>query len=276
MFDDQLPKTQGQVPGNLPIGEPEDMFSGVDKTPDISAPPSALDAGILRPVEKEEEVPISEPAVTENIPPVSKVEENLGIQNNTPVPPPSSAHSTDIYTIKEPSLTRGLVTVIIILVAVAILGSGGWWIYSSFIKTNSTDDLFVVPPIEEQLLDEEELFPEEEIVDNTNTVVPEILDEEVQSDLGQDIIDEQILFGEPIDKDGDGLDDQREIEIGTDPNNWDTDGDELSDGDEVIIWKTDPLNPDTDGDSFLDGAEIKSGYNPAGPGKLFEIPEESE
>jgi len=62
--------------------------------------------------------------------------------------------------------------------------------------------------------------------------------------------------------------------LGPTQNNWDSDGDELSDGDEVIIWKTEPLNPDTDDDSFLDGAEIKSGYNPAGPGKLFEPPVE--
>jgi hypothetical protein len=35
----------------------------------------------------------------------------------------------------------------------------------------------------------------------------------------------------------------------------------LSDGDEVIIWKTNPMNPDSDGDSYLDGSEVKSGYN---------------
>lgn len=48
------------------------------------------------------------------------------------------------------------------------------------------------------------------------------------------------------------------LEIGwyTDPNNPDTDGDGLTDGQEVLIYGTDPTNPDTDGDSLLDGDEV--------------------
>ncbi len=60
-----------------------------------------------------------------------------------------------------------------------------------------------------------------------------------------------------IDSDGDGLTDYEEIHIyGTDPNNPDTDGDGLTDYEEVRIYKTDPLNPDTDGDLLSDGAEV--------------------
>lgn len=73
------------------------------------------------------------------------------------------------------------------------------------------------------------------------------------------------------DTDQDGLSDSREIELGTDPKKPDTDNDQLSDGDEVLVWKTNPLNADTDNDKFLDGAEIKNGYSPTGPGKLFPI-----
>jgi uncharacterized membrane protein len=58
------------------------------------------------------------------------------------------------------------------------------------------------------------------------------------------------------DSDGDGLTDKRELEIGTDPNNPDTDSDGLSDGEEVLRRNTDPLNPDTDGDLLSDGAEV--------------------
>src|SRR3990167_7099027 len=68
------------------------------------------------------------------------------------------------------------------------------------------------------------------------------------------------------DTDQDGLDDGKEIELGTDSKEPDTDNDALSDGDEVLVWKTNPLSPDTDGDGFLDGAEIKNGYSPTGPG----------
>ena len=58
------------------------------------------------------------------------------------------------------------------------------------------------------------------------------------------------------DSDGDGLSDQYELEIGTDPNNPDTDDDRLSDGEEVLRRNTDPLNPDTDNDQLTDGAEV--------------------
>jgi len=60
-----------------------------------------------------------------------------------------------------------------------------------------------------------------------------------------------------IDTDGDGLTDQDEINIyKTDPNNPDTDGDGLSDGDEVMKYRTDPLKWDTDGDGLSDGDEV--------------------
>lgn len=73
-----------------------------------------------------------------------------------------------------------------------------------------------------------------------------------------------------LDTDGDGLTDYQEVHIyHTDPLKADTDGDGLSDRDEVITWKTDPLNPDTDGDGYTDGNEVKNGYNPLGPGKLL-------
>lgn len=58
------------------------------------------------------------------------------------------------------------------------------------------------------------------------------------------------------DKDGDGLTKREEKEIGTDPDNPDTDGDGLKDGAEVRTHFTNPRNPDTDGDSLKDGDEV--------------------
>jgi len=72
-----------------------------------------------------------------------------------------------------------------------------------------------------------------------------------------------------LDTDQDGLTDCREVELGTDPLKADTDGDGLSDGDEVLKYGTNPLNPDTDGDSYPDGVEALKGYNPRGPGKCL-------
>ncbi|MBP9761284.1 MAG: hypothetical protein KBD15_03540 [Candidatus Magasanikbacteria bacterium] len=308
MFDDQL-KGGGQstVPPNLPIGEPEDMFS---RTPDIdgdaspvpdmpSAPPlrtedtpppsmpastpSALDAGILKPKEQmpiddmnidsgtEEPLQMADAAMPSSSPSFASSAGAPEAPINSPridapymppqvsVPPPLP--QDDMYRMKEPTLSRGIMTGIVMIIVLLIVGGGGWWIYRSFIAPakTTTNNPFgqntVVPPV-------------------TNTTVPPITEEAagLNEPVSSDDIDTTVLFGEPIDSDGDGLDDTRESTLQTDPNNWDTDADELSDGDEVIIWKTNPLVADTDGDTYLDGAEVKAGYNPAGPGKIFEPP----
>jgi hypothetical protein len=64
------------------------------------------------------------------------------------------------------------------------------------------------------------------------------------------------------DSDGDGLRNIQEYHLDTNPCVADTDGDGLSDGDEVKIYLTDPLNPDTDSDSSLDGVEVSGGADP--------------
>lgn len=59
-----------------------------------------------------------------------------------------------------------------------------------------------------------------------------------------------------LDTDGDGLSDYDEINShGTNPNDRDSDDDNLNDGYEINTSRTNPLNPDTDGDGFPDGAD---------------------
>src|SRR6266404_5661805 len=92
-----------------------------------------------------------------------------------------------------------------------------------------------------------------------------------------------------VDSDGDGIPDDAEITLGLDPHNpvdaqedfdrdnltnlqefllgtdirkADTDGDGLSDGDEVNTYHTNPLLADTDGDLITDGVEVQTGSNP--------------
>jgi outer membrane protein OmpA-like peptidoglycan-associated protein len=58
------------------------------------------------------------------------------------------------------------------------------------------------------------------------------------------------------DPDKDGLSNKEEKQLGTDPHNADTDGDGLTDGEEVHQYHTNPLKADSDGDGLSDGDEV--------------------
>ncbi len=105
-------------------------------------------------------------------------------------------------------------------------------------------------------------------------------DQDVYSLLNSIIRLEFFLPKKPVedddsyDSDQDGLSDDEENSLGTDPYNPDTDGDGLSDYFEVRISMTNPLNPDTDGNGITDyhedfdqdglnnGQEQSKGTNP--------------
>lgn len=275
MFEEDQPTTQGgNVPGNLPVGEPEDIFGATEAADapaplaapaageaaeapaEAARPATALEAGALRPK-------------TETAAPAGMFEEPLTMPPEEPVreagpigpdvPPPAGAASAspaEISPMKGPSVSRGIMTAIIGGVVLLIVLGGGWWIYASFVRGGGEKLFEAVPPAAPAV---EEPAPAGVV----SPAAPEVTREAVEA---------TILFGEPIDADADQLDDDLERTIGTDPNNWDTDGDELSDGDEKLVWETDPLNPDTDGDSYPDGQEVRSGYSPTGQGRLFEPP----
>ncbi|MCC5908780.1 MAG: OmpA family protein [Balneolaceae bacterium] len=87
--------------------------------------------------------------------------------------------------------------------------------------------------------------------------------EELTLEYLMSLSDEELM---ERDSDGDGLSDYDEIYIyGTDPLNPDTDGDGLTDYEEIYVYGTDPLNPDTDGDGFSDGQEVEMGTDPLDP-----------
>jgi hypothetical protein len=77
--------------------------------------------------------------------------------------------------------------------------------------------------------------------------------------------DERALGSDPrsADSDGDGLEDAHEVRIGTDPVADDSDGDGLTDRMEAASGgRLDPNNADTDGDSLTDGEEAALGTDP--------------
>lgn len=63
------------------------------------------------------------------------------------------------------------------------------------------------------------------------------------------------------DSDGDGIDDDVEIQMGINPVKADTDGDGLSDGEEISLG-TDAKSNDTDGDGLKDGWEVMNDIDP--------------
>jgi len=339
MFDDNTTNNSNQIPSNLPIAEPDDIFSGTEDDLGLSATNSpiqplepvvnedflmnnntrpeakplnsALDAGVLKPklnneipsppvddmfgnvdnsvapLNNENNIsdfnnpppvlprtsPVNDFAVNNNYNNPAPINNNSASSYNTVLPPPGmtpvDSRSKSVSQLSEPVGSKKVIVWIIVLAVILILGSGSAWIYFSFIKNNTNNNVFgnqattdnnvVLPPVEENIV-----------------VPPPVIDNTQSSNTTTNDLSQQIIVGEPVDTDGDGLDDVREVGIGTDPLNWDTDGDGLSDADEVIIWKTDPLKADTDGDGFADGLEIKNGYSPTGTGKLFEPPTTTE
>ncbi|MBK8780626.1 MAG: matrixin family metalloprotease [Anaerolineales bacterium] len=73
------------------------------------------------------------------------------------------------------------------------------------------------------------------------------------------------------DSDGDGISDDDEIlRTGTDPKNKDTDGDGIGDGVEVY-YRMNPLDPDMDKDGVNDGQEVAQGSDPFFPDQATDV-----
>lgn len=78
-----------------------------------------------------------------------------------------------------------------------------------------------------------------------------------------------------IDTDSDGLSDEEEGRLGTNPERADSDVDGLIDRAEIQVYKTDPMKADTDGDGYIDGDEVINGFDPLLPGsaRLIQVPQ---
>lgn len=102
-------------------------------------------------------------------------------------------------------------------------------------------------------------------VDSDGLAVSRSLTISVLADLDGDALPDR----EDPDVDGDGLSNDAELAIGTNPRSPDTDDDSIADGEEVVAgtdgFVTDPLQRDTDADTVDDAFEIALGLDPTDP-----------
>ncbi len=205
-------------------------------------------------------------------------------QNTNPIPPTGSLLDTDPEQ-SEKKGGKGFM-IAVVMMSVIILGLLGYLAYNKFFKADEE----IVAPIENDIVEQE--IAEATTTNETNEeVAPSTTETEANDEFidflpvspGEDgtssesvdseevmngVTDSPVLPSVPVDSDGDGLTDDEEAALGTNPNLIDTDNDGLSDYEEVRIYKTNPLVADTDGDGYPDGTEVRGGYNPNGEGKL--------
>jgi hypothetical protein len=176
---------------------------------------------------------------------------------------------------------RKVIIIVAVVFGVAVLGFGGYLFYRNFIATAPAAEQQVTPepvtppttptvtpePVPGGATPQEPVPPElAPVVPPTpNIPAPTPVTPGSATATGQQGMNPD----DKTDTDGDGLTDYQEVNVWqTNPLVADTDGDGLADGDEVNVWHTNPLVADTDGDGFPDGSEVQNGYNPNGPGKL--------
>lgn len=169
-----------------------------------------------------------------------------------PIAPPPSALPPAAAVAIPARHSRGGLIAILLLVAILIGGAGAFALYrfSQSVSPVPSDD--AVAPVGFDAESEEE--GKGNVSEDTDT---------------GSILDTATQF---LDSDGDGLENSRELELGTLVGKPDSDSDGLGDKEEVEVYKTNPLLADTDVDGFADGVEVRNGYNPAGDGKLYNVP----
>jgi hypothetical protein len=170
---------------------------------------------------------------------------------------------------KQGKFFKKFLVVIIILVVILIIA---YFVYSKILapkvlnetSSNSNNNM-------------QELFAGTGNEINIDTEIIEEEDDFLENDLIEEESSEKDAL-KRIDSDGDGMSDYDEIyNYFTDHFNPDSDGDGIGDYEEIFITGTDPFNPDSDGDGYFDGQETMSCYNPLGDGaidiNLFDDPE---
>ena len=142
------------------------------------------------------------------------------------------------------SVTRGGVTV----PSTSVLGPDGTYkVSETSPPTVSVSGTTSTPPVIEPAPGNASAPAPEAVAAPVETAAPVSTDTAVATDRA---------VASDTDLDADNYLDAAELEVGLDPNNPDTDGDGVADGDEADIYFTDPFTADSDGDGLADGGEL--------------------
>jgi flagellar basal body-associated protein FliL len=208
----------------------------------------------------------------------------------TPVSPPLSSEPEDIFagvdkggagmgrTTSQPPMapyqrqSRGkrILLVILIVIVILLLVSGGVLAYLNFFQPQ------IVPPtnLNANLNANVNANANVNLNANVNVNANANINDNLNANANTNAnVNTNVNATPIIDSDNDGLSDEQEQNLGTNPLSADTDNDGLFDKEEIEVYHTNPLDPDTDKDGFKDGEEIRNGYNPNGPGKLLVPPQ---
>jgi hypothetical protein len=118
-----------------------------------------------------------------------------------------------------------------------------------------------------QLMDLCDELGEIACIDSDNDCLPDVIEIALGLDPNNPDSDGNTIPDGEEDPDLDGLTNCAEVFLGTDPELEDSDNDGLTDGEEVFILDTNPRNPDTDFDGLLDGEELfpSAGFDATDP-----------
>ncbi|MFW0862140.1 MAG: hypothetical protein ACKKL6_00985 [Candidatus Komeilibacteria bacterium] len=238
MFEDLQSDQQAGVPKPEPVNTP--------KQPPMAPKPEQ--AGEIEDILAD--VDSSAPSVTPKQPPMPA---QPPVQDIGPAQPLTDLPGAEVMDKSKRSGGSKKLFYLVGIVVVAAIVIIGVIKFTSSASYDEYENFVTEPVVNNQVTDNTEDTTEPEVIDE-----PEVVDEVVEKDI--------------VDDDGDGITNEQELAIGTDPFNPDSDNDGLFDKEEVVTYGTDPLNEDSDGDGYLDGAEVKAGYNPSGPGELLKLP----
>ncbi len=237
MFDDQKPNNQSVKK------DPEDIFADTDQATVATGP---------KPQVPQPQQPAQSGGMTASDAVVAPVPTPAPAQPMAPsgVPPAASSGNNKVM--------KTVIIVLVVLIVLVLLVIGGRYLYLQFFDGEQSAEQAAA---EDQGLFEDTFVPSD-INSNLN---------QANSNTNQAVVKSPPVADLPKDSDADGLTDAEEAELGTDPALADSDLDGLFDDQEVNQYKTDPLNVDTDGDSYQDGEEVAAGYDPNGPGRLYDV-----